>query len=95
MAHTTKSLATELGVSERQVLNYKRSVETHLGCAITYQRGRSFFYFEEYVSFLQMVQNGKPLPHVQRDAPIEVETLAIPATWRRATNSGVECAGAD
>lgn len=78
MAHTTKSLATELDVSERQVLNYKKTVETHLGCAITFQKGRSFFYFDEYVPFLRMVQEGQPLPEVQRDAPIEVETLEPP-----------------
>jgi hypothetical protein len=68
MTHTTESLARELNVSERQVLNYKKTVEAHLGFAITYRQGRNHFYIEKYVPLLRRVQIGQPL----LEAPIEV-----------------------
>lgn len=77
MAHTTESLARELNVSERQVLNYKKTVEAHLGFAITYRQGRNHFYVEKYVPFLRRVQMGQPLP----EAPIEV-LLPEPLTMK-------------
>jgi hypothetical protein len=72
MVQTTESLAKVLNVSERQVLNYKKTVEAHLGFLITYRQGRNHYYFEEYIPFLRMVQNGQYLPQVSRELPIAV-----------------------
>jgi hypothetical protein len=72
MAKTTESLAQALGVSDRQVINYKKAVEAHFGFPITYRRGRTHFYFEEFLPFLEMVKNGQPLPHIEREALVEV-----------------------
>lgn len=72
MAHTTETLAADLKVTERQVLNYKKAVESHLGIEITYRQGRNFFYFEEYVPFLRLVQKGQGLPEVEREPEIEI-----------------------
>lgn len=76
MANTTESLAQELNVSERQVLNYKKTVEAHLGFAITYRQGRNHFYIKEYVPLLQRVQMGQPLPEALIEAiPLEPPTM--------------------
>jgi hypothetical protein len=72
MAKTTESLARELNVSDRQVINYKKAVEAHLGFPITYRQGRTHFYFEEFLPFLEMVKNGQPLPQIEREALVEV-----------------------
>jgi hypothetical protein len=70
MAETTETLAIELGKSERQVLNYKRAVERHLGFSITTQQGKQHFYKPDYVHLVRVYAKGEPLPEVQRQAEV-------------------------
>ena len=62
MAETSKTLAIELKCSERQVLNYKVAVETHLGFSITRRQGKKHFYLDEYVDLVRKYSRGEPLP---------------------------------
>jgi hypothetical protein len=44
MAETTETIAADLGKSPRQVINYKKAVERHIGGVITFQQGKQHFY---------------------------------------------------
>ena len=72
MPETTKSLAAEFGVSQRQVLYYKEAVESHIGCPMTFQQGKQHYYKEEYVHLVRMYARGEVLPHLEREALVEV-----------------------
>ena len=64
MAETTETLAIELGKSERQILNYKKAVEKHLGFPITTQQGKQHFYQPQYVHLVRTYAKGEALPVV-------------------------------
>jgi hypothetical protein len=70
MAETTEPLAFELGKSERQVLNYKRSVEKHCGFPTTFQQGKQHFYRPQYVHLVRVYAKGEPLPEVAREVEV-------------------------
>jgi hypothetical protein len=70
MAETTETLAIELGKSERQVLNYKKAVEKHLGFPITTQQGKQHFYKPDYVHLVRAYAKGEPLPEVVRQVEV-------------------------
>jgi hypothetical protein len=80
MAETTETLAQELGKSERQILNYKRAVEKHLGFSITTQQGKRHFYKPHYVHLVRLYAKGEPLPQVAQ----EVEVLPTASLTERA-----------
>lgn len=70
MAETTETLAIELTKSERQVLNYKKAVEKHLGFPITTQQGKQHFYKPDYVHLVRMYAKGEPLPEITRQVEV-------------------------
>jgi hypothetical protein len=64
MAETTATLALELGKSERQVLNYKKAVEKHLGFSVTTKQGKQHFYNPQFVDLIRVYAKRQPLPKV-------------------------------
>lgn len=70
MAETTETIAAELGKSPRQVINYKKAVERHIGGVITFQQGKQHFYREEYVHLIRLYAKGEPLPIVHRQVEV-------------------------
>ena len=70
MAETTETIAADLGKSPRQVINYKKAVERHIGGVITFQQGKQYFYREEYVHLIRLYAKGEPLPIVHRQVEI-------------------------
>lgn len=67
MPVTSKDLAAELQVSERQILNYKNAVESHIGKGITYRQGKQFYYRDQYLPLIRMYAAGEPLPEIQEE----------------------------
>ena len=70
MAETTETIAADLGKSPRQVINYKKAVERHIGGVITFQQGKQHFYREEYVHLIRLYAKGEPLPIVHRQVEV-------------------------
>lgn len=70
MPQNTLDLAAEFSVSPRQVLNYKETVEKHVGQAITYRCGKRHYYHDRFIPLLRMVANGEPLPQTQEHVSI-------------------------
>ena len=62
MPETTKTLASELQCSERQVNNYKAAVEAHCGFQITRRQGKRHYYMDEYVDLVRKYAKGESLP---------------------------------
>lgn len=77
MSETTETLARELGKSERQMLNYKKAVEKHLGFTITVQQGKQYFYKPQYVHLVRMYAKGEPLPQVEQGVNVVPAASAI------------------
>lgn len=71
MPLTTKELAAEMQVSERQVLNYKDAVEAHIGKVITYRQGKQHYYRDQYLPLIRMYANNEPLPEIQEETAIQ------------------------
>ncbi len=71
MPLTSKELAAELRVSERQILNYKTAVEEHIGKSITYRQGKQHYYRDQYLALVRMYASGEPLPEIQEETAIQ------------------------
>jgi hypothetical protein len=80
MAETTETLAIELRKSERQVLNYKRAVEKHLGFPITTQQGKQHFYKPQYAHLVRIYAKGEPLPEVAQEFEVIPSTSTVVPT---------------